>query len=156
VLGPLQVVVDGRNLPVGAAKHRTLLACLLLRANRTVSVEELIDRVWEGDTPTRARATLQTYVMRLRQMLGDRSPIRTAPDGYRVEVGPEQLDLLRFTELAAQAQALHADGDLAGASELYTQALGLWLGQPLVDVPSSVLHREEVQRLVEQRLQVME
>ncbi|WP_052360421.1 AfsR/SARP family transcriptional regulator [Kutzneria albida] len=156
ILGPLEVVVDGRVVPVGAAKHRTLLACLLLRANRVVSVEELVDRVWDGDTPNRARATLQTYVMRLRQVLGDPSVIRTASDGYQVCVESAQLDLLRFGELAADAQSLLATGELSGASELYVQALGLWRGQPLADVPSPVLHREEIQRLVEQRLRVME
>ena len=53
ILGPLEVVVDGHVVPIGAAKHRTLLACLLLRANRVVSVDELVDRVWDGDTPHR-------------------------------------------------------------------------------------------------------
>jgi DNA-binding SARP family transcriptional activator/DNA polymerase III delta prime subunit len=156
ILGPLQVFVDGQVVPIGAAKHRTLLACLLLRANRVVTVDELVDRVWDGDTPNRSKATLQTYVMRLRQVLGDPSVIRTAADGYLVTVDSDQLDLLRFTELATTAQATLTSGDLATAAELYGQALTLWRGQPLVDVPSDVLHREEIQRLVEQRLQVLE
>ncbi|QUQ69785.1 AfsR/SARP family transcriptional regulator [Kutzneria sp. CA-103260] len=156
ILGPLEVVVDGQVAPIGAAKHRTLLACLLLRANRVVSVEELVDRIWDGDTPHRSKATLQTYVMRLRQVLGDPSVIRTAADGYLITVDANHLDLLRFTELAAAAQSTLASGDLPTAAELYGQALGLWRGQPLVDVPSDVLHREEIQRLVEQRLEVLE
>ncbi|MFC0429492.1 BTAD domain-containing putative transcriptional regulator [Kutzneria buriramensis] len=156
ILGPLEVVVDGQVAPIGAAKHRTLLACLLLRANRVVSVDELVDRIWDGDTPHRSKATLQTYVMRLRQVLGDPSVIRTAPDGYLISVDADHLDLLRFTDLAAAAQSTLATGDLPTAAELYGQALALWRGQPLVDVPSDVLHREEIQRLVERRLEVLE
>ncbi|MFB9612156.1 AfsR/SARP family transcriptional regulator [Kutzneria kofuensis] len=156
ILGPLEVVVDGQVVPIGAAKHRTLLACLLLRANRVVSVDELVDRIWDGDTPHRSKATLQTYVMRLRQVLGDPSIIRTAADGYLITVDADHLDLLRFTELAAAARATQAGGDLSTAAELFGQALSLWRGQPLVDVPSDVLHREEIQRLVEQRLEVLE
>jgi DNA-binding SARP family transcriptional activator/DNA polymerase III delta prime subunit/Tfp pilus assembly protein PilF len=156
ILGPLEVVVDGQVAPIGAAKHRTLLACLLLRANRVVSVDELVDRIWDGDTPHRSKATLQTYVMRLRQVLGDPSVIRTAPDGYLIAVDADHLDLLRFTDLAAAAQSTLATGDLPTAAELYGQALALWRGQPLVDVPSDVLHREEIQRLVERRLEVLE
>ena len=156
ILGPLEVVVDGQVAPIGAAKHRTLLACLLLRANRVVSVDELVDRIWDGDTPHRSKATLQTYVMRLRQVLGDPSVIRTAADGYLITVDADHLDLLRFTELAAAAQATLASGDLPTAAELYGQALALWRGQPLVDVPSDVLHREEIQRLVEYRIEVLE
>ena len=156
ILGPLEVVVDGHVVPIGAAKHRTLLACLLLRANRVVSVDELVDRIWDGDTPHRSKATLQTYVMRLRQLLGDPSVIRTAADGYLITVDADHLDLLRFTELAATAQSTLASGDLATTAELYGQALALWRGQPLVDVPSDVLHREEIQRLVERRLEVLE
>ena len=156
ILGPLEVVVDGHVVPIGAAKHRTLLACLLLRANRVVSVDELVDRIWDGDTPHRSKATLQTYVMRLRQLLGDPSVIRTAADGYLITVDDDHLDLLRFTELAATAQSTLASGDLATTAELYGQALALWRGQPLVDVPSDVLHREEIQRLVERRLEVLE
>jgi len=156
ILGPLEVVVDGQVAPIGAAKHRTLLACLLLRANRVVSVDELVDRIWDGDTPHRSKATLQTYVMRLRQVLGDPSVIRTAADGYLITVDADHLDLLRFTELAAAARATLSSGDLPTAAELYGQALALWRGQPLVDVPSDVLHREEIQRLVEYRLEVLE
>jgi DNA-binding SARP family transcriptional activator len=68
-LGPLEVWCDGRRVPVSAAKQRTLLAILLLRAGRVVAAEELIDQQWGERPPTSARKTLHNYVRRLRTTL---------------------------------------------------------------------------------------
>ena len=61
VLGPLTVIAEGREVGLPAAKHRALLAALLVRANQTVSAEGLIDALWEGRPPASAAKTLQTY-----------------------------------------------------------------------------------------------
>lgn len=71
VLGPLEVRVRQAAVPIGAAKHRVLLASLLLHANEPVSADELIGNLWDGPTPVRPRGSLHTYVTRVRQMLGD-------------------------------------------------------------------------------------
>ncbi|HZC27034.1 MAG TPA: winged helix-turn-helix domain-containing protein, partial [Actinopolymorphaceae bacterium] len=88
VLGPLEVSRGARSLPIRAGKQRILLAALLVSANRLVPVDELVERLWGQRPPATARATLATYVMRLRrvlagpgQPLGD-GPIRTRPEGY--------------------------------------------------------------------------
>src|SRR6266498_1400007 len=90
LLGTLEVVSAGEQQPLRTGKLRVLLATLLLRANQTVPVDELIDRLWGDAPPTGARATAQTYVMRLRQALGDdpRSPrlIHTQPSGYLITI----------------------------------------------------------------------
>ncbi|WP_199440793.1 AfsR/SARP family transcriptional regulator [Umezawaea beigongshangensis] len=156
VLGPLQVLVNGEELPVRAGRHRALLVSLLLRAGAAVSVDELAVHVWGDDPPARYRGTLQTYVMRLRQALGPAVPIRTVPDGYLVDVDERTLDLARFGPLVEQGEQDLAAGNLTAAAAAFSAALGLWRGPAMVDVPSQVLHRDEVPRLDERRLHALE
>ncbi|SFR26907.1 DNA-binding transcriptional activator of the SARP family [Lentzea waywayandensis] len=144
VLGPLEVLLDGEPVVVPAGRGRVLLATLLLRANEFVSVDELVERVWDGEPPAldRAHKTLQTVVLRLRQSLGAANCVRTSSRGYTAEVAPGQLDLARFRELAAQ-------GD-------HRAALELWRGPVLGNVTSESLHREDVPRLVEEQVVTLE
>ncbi|SEP88823.1 DNA-binding transcriptional activator of the SARP family [Lentzea xinjiangensis] len=144
VLGPLEVLLDGETVPVPAGRCHVLLAALLLRPNRLVPVDELVDRVWDGEPPTadRAHKTLQQLVRRLRVALGDADCVRTRPGGYQAAVEPDQLDLLRF-------RAFVGSGDFGAAS-------ALWRGPVLGNVPSDRLHREDVPQLVNERLTVLE
>ncbi|WP_158839569.1 AfsR/SARP family transcriptional regulator [Saccharothrix deserti] len=144
VLGPLEVSHDGRRVPLPAGKARVLLAALLLRANQVVPVDELVERLWDepqGD-PARLKATLHMAVTRLRQSLDEANVVRTAPGGYVADVRPDALDLHRFRALAGERR--------------FAEALELWRGEPLSDVRSDVLHREEVAPLLEERLTVVE
>jgi len=141
LLGPLRVVVDGREVTVSAAKQRTLLATLLLRANTVVSFDELIERLWGDDPPAGARDTVRSYVMRLRNLLG-RDTIGTVPSGYVIHVEPRQLDLTHVRELLDDPSGVH-------------EAWSLWRGPALVDIPSDSLHRQEGPALEELRLQVL-
>ncbi|SDF66793.1 DNA-binding transcriptional activator of the SARP family [Lentzea fradiae] len=142
VLGPLEVLRDATPIPLPAGRGRVLLATLLLRPNRFVSVDELVDRLWDGEPPTldRAHKTLQMVVRRVRMALGEANCVRTATGGYLAEVDPGRLDLTRFRRLAAE-------GELAAA-------LAQWRGAPVSDVGSRHLHREDVPPLVEERLVV--
>lgn len=99
ILGPLEVVRDGRPISLPAAKQRIVLATLLLRANRNVSPDELIERLWADDVPHNARSALYTHVARLRRALGEdpggdgsHRLIRTSDDGYVIDVPPEALE----------------------------------------------------------------
>ena len=67
VLGPLEVITDGRTVALPAAKHRALLTALLVRVNQRVPADSLIDSLWEGRPPASAAKTLQTYVSQLRR-----------------------------------------------------------------------------------------
>jgi DNA-binding SARP family transcriptional activator/tetratricopeptide (TPR) repeat protein len=164
VLGPLEVRrgTDPVHLPAG--KLRVLLASLLLHANRVVSMDQLVDHLWGDDPPDRARNVTQAYVMRLRNALGDAAVIRTTPDGYRIEIHPDSLDLHRFQELVDQGRKAAdsanddaVDDDAAVvAADLLRQALSLWRGPALADVRSPSLHRTEVPRLIEYRLQAQQ
>ena len=129
VLGPLEVLADGEPVAVPAGRCHVLLATLLLRPNQLVPVDELVDRVWEGEPPSadRAHKTLQMVVRRVRVALGGADCVRTRPGGYLAAVEPDQLDLLRF-------RALVGSGDFGAAS-------ALWRGSVLGNVPSERLHR---------------
>lgn len=144
VLGPLEVKVDGRVVPVPAGRARVLLAGLLLRADQVVPVDVLVDWLWDGTppTPSRARATLHMVVRRLRQALGPVDVVRTAPGGYVAAVPPGSLDLHRYRDLVERGR--------------YAEASALWRGEPLADVRSASLHRAEVAPLLEERLAVTE
>ena len=158
LLGPLVVRVGGSRVTVSAGKQRVLLAALLLRANQVVSAADLAHAVWEGGPPATARVTLQNYVKRLRHVLGPAGPERivTRPAGYLIEVRPGELDVARFGELSAAGLAAARAGSWERASAQLGLALGLWRGQPLVDVPSQVLAVAEVPRLAALRLDAVE
>ncbi|MQA82543.1 MAG: tetratricopeptide repeat protein [Streptosporangiales bacterium] len=155
VLGPLRVVRDGRDVPIPAAKERGLLAALLLDANRWLTTERLIDHLWGDDPIPSARQTLIVYVHRLRGALG-RDRIPGADHGYRIKVGPGELDLADFESLTERADEAERRGELSFASDLLHEALGLWRGEPLTDVSSESLHSEVVQPLTQRRLAVTE
>src|SRR2546428_12262534 len=91
ILGPLEVVADGQEVPLGGAKQRALLALLLLHPNRVVSRDRLIDELWETDPPETARTALQVHVSQLRKALG-RDRIVTQAPGYLVRVEPGELE----------------------------------------------------------------
>jgi DNA-binding SARP family transcriptional activator len=159
ILGPLEVWSDGQRVPVTAAKQRTLLATLLLRAGRVVAADELIDGLWDERPPTTARKTLHNYVHRLRAVLahGASSPpmLLTQPPGYLLNLRDAELDLHRFEELVDQARLAAAGDDAESAAEQLRQALSLWRGPALADVASETL-RTEAAWLEERRLAAVE
>src|SRR5713101_8199135 len=101
ILGPLEVRVDGQVVRLGGAKQRTLLAALLLEPNRVVASERLVELLWGGEPPETAANNLQVYISQLRRALEPkRAPgapsklLLSQSSGYRLVVGPDQLDLL--------------------------------------------------------------
>ncbi|SDK38658.1 DNA-binding transcriptional activator of the SARP family [Lentzea albidocapillata subsp. violacea] len=156
LLGPLEVRLGGSAVVLRAGKHRALLAALLLRPNRVVPVTELVEHVWGDTPPARTRGTLQTYVMRLRAALGDPSLIQTAADGYRMRVDPLAVDAHRFADAAARGRAAASSSDLVTARSAFAEALELWRGPVLSDVPSETLYSEHAPRLTELLMRVHE
>src|SRR6266852_3958136 len=127
-MGPLEVRDDGRRLALGGPKQRAVLAMLLLDANRPVSRDRLIDRLWGESPPPSAAHTLDDYVSRLRRTLGA-GRIERGPAGYLIRVEPDELDLERFEALLEQGRSAAAAGDVAQASAVLGQALDLWRGR---------------------------
>ena len=159
ILGPLSAADDaGREVRVTAARQRTLLAALLVWANRPVQVDELAEVVWDGQPPGGAARTVRSYVMRLRLTVGPEIAARilTRDPGYLCRLAEDELDVLRFETLcregadAARAQAWQQADDLLG------QALKLWRGAPLLDVPSQALREQFTPRIEQLHLQALE
>lgn len=148
VLGPLRVLVDGRPVAVTAGRQRTLLAVLAMAGGRSVPVDRLAIAVWGEELPRDARRSVQTYVARLRRVLGA-GAIGTRPGGYLLRVDPDQVDALRFVRLLDTAAAT-ADPGTQRAQ--LAEALALWRGAPFEDLRSSWLDRTEAPRLTEQYL----
>jgi DNA-binding SARP family transcriptional activator/Tfp pilus assembly protein PilF len=158
VLGPLEAYrADGRLLPLNAAKPRTLLALLLINANRPVSVEELTAALWPLKPPPTAAGALRTHMSTLRRSLGADGPaVRSRPPGYQVDLPTTDLDRLVFDDLSRQARRAAAVGDLAAAAELWSQALGLWRGRPLDGIELGPAAEAELADLAERRLAMLE
>src|SRR5690349_15303143 len=103
ILGPLEVLSDGRVLDLGGPKQRALLALLLVEANRVVPIDRLIESLWEAKPPETAQKALQVYVSQLRKLLG-RERLHTKAPGYLLRVEPDELDLARFRRLQADGR----------------------------------------------------
>jgi DNA-binding SARP family transcriptional activator/Tfp pilus assembly protein PilF len=157
LLGPLRVAAGGGELAF-PARQRTVLAVLLLRANQIVTVEALAGVLWDGVPPQGARNTVQGYVKLIRQRLGPQESRRlvTRGPGYLLTVTDGEVDADRFTTLCDEARAAADRGDWAGAAGRLAEALALWRGEPIADVPAPMLARDEVPRLVELRLTALE
>jgi predicted ATPase/DNA-binding SARP family transcriptional activator len=141
ILGPLEVVDDGRPLPLGRGRQRALLGLLVLRANEVVSREWLVDRLWGESPPPTAATALHGHVSRLRRLLGD-GRVRTSPPGYALRVEPDELDLHRFEQLMERGR--------------YRAALALWRGPALADLAFEPWAQPEAARLEEKRLCALE
>ncbi|MFF5767359.1 BTAD domain-containing putative transcriptional regulator [Streptomyces tanashiensis] len=156
LLGPLSVT-DGRDVVMlPPSKPTALLAALLVRPGSVVSADRLRDIVWGEEHPTTAKTALQSCVLRLRRLFAkygiEHQAVVAVAGGYRIDADADTLDLLHFRRLVEQAASSGND------SELYTlrSALALWQGGLLSNVPSDLLHRDEVPRLAEERLRVLE
>src|SRR2546425_1983289 len=106
ILGPLEVVENGRSLALGG-KPRALLAVFLLHANEVVSSERLIDALWGDRPPETAQAALQVHVSQRRKLLGQ-DRIATRPPGYAFRLARDELDAARFERLIAENRAEEA------------------------------------------------
>ncbi|MER5882546.1 BTAD domain-containing putative transcriptional regulator [Streptomyces sp. NPDC001941] len=135
LLGPTQALRDdGTPVAVGGARLRALLTALALRAGRTVPAATLVDEVWHLDPPADAPAALQALVGRLRRALGH-GAVASADGGYRLAADPGDVDLHRFERLAADGTRALAGGEPGRADALLGEALALWRGPVLADLP---------------------
>lgn len=154
ILGPLEVTRTGRAVDLGSGKQEALLAVLLLYAGEVVSAERLIDELWGEDPPQTAAKAIQGYVSALRKAL-ESDAIVTKARGYLVPVADDRLDAVRFERLAVDGFACLRD-DPRRASELLQEALALWRGDALEGVLLQGRAHDEVLRLAERRLVVLE
>jgi pentatricopeptide repeat protein len=162
VLGALEVSINGTSVVPNASKPRHLLAILAMNVGKLVTTSSLKEELWANNAPRSATSTLQTYVLSLRNHIrealpeGDGDLVRdilvTKHAGYLLRLDPESLDMVRYARLATAGRAAVAAGDHARAERLLSEALTLWRGPVLVDVPVGPQLEIEAMRLAERRL----
>ncbi|MFF3494890.1 BTAD domain-containing putative transcriptional regulator [Streptomyces sp. NPDC002795] len=135
ILGTTQALRDdGTAVPVGGARLRALLTVLALRPGRAVPAAFLVDEVWGDEPPADAAGALQALVGRLRRALGAEA-ITSSEGGYRLAAAADDVDLFRFERLTGDGVRAFADGDPAKALDVLDDALALWRGPALADLP---------------------
>jgi DNA-binding SARP family transcriptional activator/tetratricopeptide (TPR) repeat protein len=160
LLGPLRALRAGSPVKLGGPRQRTVLAVLLLHANTEVTTAQLVDAVWDDDPPATAEATIRSYLSHLRRAL--RSPgsdgelILSCSTAHVVRCTPDQLDALRFEQLADAARRAEAAGDLRAAVARTGEALDAWRGEALPDLAHLPAVRAAVTRLESLRFSTME
>jgi DNA-binding SARP family transcriptional activator len=143
LLGPLQVIVDGAEVPLKAAKVRALLAFLLVYRGQVVSVDRIADALWDGEPPASAVNLVHGYVRDLRRVVGA-ARVLTVPGGYRLDAAGCLVDADRFAELAAAGHYREALAQWRGP------ALAEWAGQPWAR--GVAVRLEERSEVLERRL----
>ena len=154
VLGPVQARTHGGWLSA-SPQQRLLLAVLALQVGHVIPVGDLIDALWPDSPPTSARASIQVMVSRLRQILADLpgEGVERCGDGYRLVVAPCTTDVAEFRTLTRAARGAP---DAAQAVSTFDQALALWRGPALADVPDTARIEAIRFALAEERFSAMQ
>jgi DNA-binding SARP family transcriptional activator len=157
-LGPVELWAGGRRWDLGPVKQQTVLAVLFMELARTVPIETMIDRLWGSAPPASARASIHSYVARLRHVLHQANPrgeseltVVHRPGGYELRADPDQVDVHRFRRLAEQGR--HGGFPDQQRAAVLRDALALWHGEPLTGLPGEwAAHTRD--QLRQQRLAV--
>ncbi|MEU3710179.1 AfsR/SARP family transcriptional regulator [Streptomyces catenulae] len=137
ILGTTQALrADGTAVSLGGARLRALLAALALRPGRALPTDALIADIWGMDPPADANGALQALVGRLRRALGH-AAVASSDGAYRLCAEPGAVDLPRFERLTAEGATALTDGDPQRAAAVLDEALALWRGPALVDLPAA-------------------
>ena len=154
LLGPVEVRAGEDWRGIGAPKWRSVLAALLIHPGQIVSADTLIGELWRDEPPARAANLVSIYVLRLRRLMDDPDGhlLVTRAPGYLLRVAGDDTDALLFEAMVRDGRRAFAAGDPGGAARRLTEALGLWYGRPLADVPPTPLVEAEAERLSELRL----
>ena len=153
MLGPLEVLSDGRPLQLGPPQQRALLALLLLNANQVITTDRLAEELWPGDVPKTAAKAIQVYISALRKAFGkSRDALETRGNGYVLRVEAGELDLHEFERLLERTR----DEEAAPRAATLRSALSLWRGAPLADLTYEPFAQPEAARLEALRLLAQE
>jgi DNA-binding SARP family transcriptional activator len=148
VLGPVRVLQDGREQPLGPARQRAVLTVLASNAGRAVSTEEILQAVWGEPQPASAASNLYSYVAGLRRVLD----VESASGGYVLKLDRERFDVRRMEQLYWRGKAAR---DHREAEDALAEALEMWRGDALSKVPGPFAETER-RRLAERRLTIKE
>ena len=143
LLGPLEIRAGEDWRGIGAPKWRSVLATLLIHAGHIVPVDVLINEVWGETPPAKAGNLISIYVLRLRRLLGDTDStlLVTRAPGYLLRLAPGDTDAQVFEALVREGGRAYAAGAPERAAAQLAEALALWHGSPLADVPATMKRR---------------
>ena len=158
LLGPLEIRAGDDWRAIGAPKWRSVLAPLLINAGQVVPADVLISEVWRDEPPAKAANLISIYVLRLRRLLGeeDSALLVTRAPGYQLRLGPADTDAQVFEAMVREGRRAYAAGDPETSAAHLAEALALWRGSPLADVPPTPLVEAEGERLAGLRLDAAE
>ncbi|MFI6054544.1 AfsR/SARP family transcriptional regulator [Streptomyces violascens] len=135
ILGPLEISLDGRLLPIRAPRLQAALGALLLRVDEVVTLEHLVSSIWGGEPPADPANQVATCISMIRRRLRDfgvqRDVLVTQPPGYRFVADGVRIDTATALQLRSAAQERFSEGDLEGALQILKEALSLWRGPAL-------------------------
>ncbi len=137
--GAVGARVGGAVAPLGGPKQRCVLAVLLANHGTVVSVDRLIDAVWDDKPPPKALASLRAYVTNLRRVLplssdtGSPAKMRLVSRAYGYQLtllDDDSVDLHRFEALVKDGRSALVRGAAADAFDKLSTVLTLWRGDP--------------------------
>ena len=161
ILGPLELVGAFGPVELGRGRERALLARLAIANGGVVTVDALVDDLWNGAPPPTAVKALQGHVSRLRRALEQAGPgagarLVTGTAAYALRLDDEMVDARRFERAVAAGRAALSAGDAERAAASLEEASWLWRGRPLADVAFEPFAQAEIARLDEVRSQAIE
>ncbi|MBB5781680.1 AfsR/SARP family transcriptional regulator [Nonomuraea jabiensis] len=161
LLGAVELQQGDKIWTPRGSKTRQLLSLLLMRPSQKVGLDVLIEELWDGSPPRTAVQTIRTHVYHLRTMLEAGLPdaahlLATEPTGYLLRLSADQGDVGRFRRLIGDGRAYLEQDDPAAAAGVLREALDLWRGSPLTDVPRGPILAQHVAYLEEVRIQGLE
>jgi predicted ATPase/DNA-binding SARP family transcriptional activator len=160
ILGPIEVISEGRAVSLGGSRQRALLGLFLIRANETLSIDRLMDELFGGRAQAPSAKAMHVQISRLRKSLaahaGGDGVIVTRGSAYELTIDPGQLDAHRFERLVAEGGQELAAGRPGPAAAALERALALWRGAPLADLAYERFTQSEIARLDELRLGAIE
>ncbi|WP_406223361.1 BTAD domain-containing putative transcriptional regulator [Streptomyces decoyicus] len=146
---------ENQRIAIGGARQRTILALLLLNPGRIVSVDTLVETVWNGRPPATARTQVAICIAALRKRFKsegcDNEVIVTAHPGYLLALENHYVDSVEFERLTLRAQEAAKEQRTSDAAALHEEALALWRGPALAGVAGTLVE-DEMERLEELRL----
>ncbi|MDQ7808796.1 BTAD domain-containing putative transcriptional regulator [Amycolatopsis sp. A133] len=152
VLGPLLVEARGAQQHPGDTRWARLLGLLALQPNRPVAVDDIVDVLWNGRPPRSHLDLIGSSVRRVRALLHPHLRLAaTGRGGYRLEGGPDQLDVLRFDARLDEASAAKAAEDREGVFRALGEAMACWRG-PVLAGHDVLHHHAAVAALSRRRL----
>lgn len=164
ILGALEVASNGRLCTPTAPKVRQVVALLALCSNQVVNLDSLIAELWDDSPPRSAVVTTQSYIYRMRKLLGaEEKPeepggelLVTKTSGYMLQVTVDEVDASVFQRLVLEGNRYLEGGRPDAAARVLHQALDLWHGPALADVTRGRILEPYAVLLEEQRLRALE